>query len=622
MQWCLPFYDNEMRHPNILAFACWLGSIAVAQAQTPWIHWEAGFYNDTGKAVVSVQADWAADGIPQSYHYWKENLEAIVTWRAGDVLTTENNALVYETASVSNEPIQIELRLSHRLGGGPIQWVESQGPTIDGRISTSALDGAVCELEVFLNETKLTDQEQRHLTNGEPGSGEWDRVRLTVKPVGVTLKKGTRVELQIAGAPIARSTHEIPCNSNPLPSIVVLDGIRQFSFWTTDTRFDQCQVQSDGSNPLVSSEHHVLRQDNHARVDLFLGQNATVPSFEFVNLLMEADGFTNLQPTVVLNFQQFEVQPMKHLLAGSWNRLPSHPAGTRPASRPLWESSLAFADKSDIHDLGPILDLEKGIFVAKHMNERRILSGAVRQETASHPAIWKQREAQPIRLSHLEGEALGSDNRFDIDVVGYEVVDGIELPTLWQSKETGWKPTYLPTKRLAVGGRAFDINNAGLICGYTEILHGGVPNQVPCLWKRDAGSTYRCQMLPLPGTVIHAVAVAINRRGVIVGWFTDEDSIGRACYWEPGVDGGPYQFVDLEMLGIARGINDLDQIVGGTDIDAYLWQSGNRIDLSQIPGAPLKSRALSISHLGEVMVLTDKGTRQMLVPKTTFTLTR
>ncbi len=619
MQCCSPFCDNEMRHPNILAFACWLGSIAVTQAQTPWIHWEAGFHNDTGKAVVSVQADWAADGIPQSYHYWKENLEVAVTWRAGDILTTRNDTLIYETSSASIEPIQLDVKLSHRLGRGPIQWVESQGPTNDGRIATSVSDGAVCELEVFLNETKLTDQEQRHLTTGEPGSGEWDRIRLNVKSVGATLETGTRVELQIAGAPMARSTHKIPSTSDPLPSIFVLDGTRELNFWATKTRFDQCQLQSDSSKFLVSSEHQFERQGNHTRIDLLLGHDATVPSFEFVNLLMEADGFTNLQPTVLLNFREFEVQSVKSLLAGSWNRFPSHPAGTRPAGRPLWESSLALADKSDIHDLGPILDLENGIFVAKHINERRILSGAVRREIASHPAIWKQREAQPIRLSLLQGEALGSDNRFDIDVVGYEVVDGIERPTLWQSTETEWKRIHLPTKRLTVGGRAFDINNTGLICGYTEILHGGVSNRVPSLWKQDAEGNYQSHTLPVPENAIHAVAVAINRRGVVVGWFSDEDGNGRACYWEPGTEGASYQFVDLDTLGVARGINDLDQIVGGTDIDAYLWQSGKRIDLSQIPGAPAQSRALSISHLGEVMVLTDKGARQLLVPKTTFT---
>ena len=62
-------------------------STAIVKAR--WIQWEAGFRNDTGKAIISVDGNWTADGLPQLYHYWKENFEAAIEWRKGDLISVD-----------------------------------------------------------------------------------------------------------------------------------------------------------------------------------------------------------------------------------------------------------------------------------------------------------------------------------------------------------------------------------------------------------------------------------------------------------------------------------------------------------------------------------------------------
>jgi len=62
------------RHLLLLAMLPVFAPLAVAD----WISWEAGFHDDSGKAVISADGNPVTDGVAQLYHFHRVNFEAVL----------------------------------------------------------------------------------------------------------------------------------------------------------------------------------------------------------------------------------------------------------------------------------------------------------------------------------------------------------------------------------------------------------------------------------------------------------------------------------------------------------------------------------------------------------------
>jgi probable HAF family extracellular repeat protein len=104
------------------------------------------------------------------------------------------------------------------------------------------------------------------------------------------------------------------------------------------------------------------------------------------------------------------------------------------------------------------------------------------------------------------------------------------------------------------------ISNAGVVVGYATF--DDYAGFRAFKWTQGEGFT----MLESYYGTIESRAMGVNSRGVIVGWFQDEEGTQRACAWFPNVG-----IVDLNnllppntpwRLLEATAVNDADQIVG------------------------------------------------------------
>jgi probable HAF family extracellular repeat protein len=296
--------------------------------------------------------------------------------------------------------------------------------------------------------------------------------------------------------------------------------------------------------------------------------------------------------------------------------MPEAKAGKRPPGRPLWESSVSLCDKADPFDRGIKIAADEGTFRARHLNQRRALFGVFENGNGQRPAIWEQRRNGPEAVDDDQGTIEGGNDRIASDLVGYRIENGMSLPNLWLKAEDEWTSHPLPVQRLTTSGRALDINDARIACGYLDLQIHDRPNRLACAWKVDEGDDSELILLPVPPTAVNAAAIAINNAGTIVGYNETADSKPTACLWVP--TGASFEFVDLDTSGVARGINNFGQIVGGSDITSYLWQCGERYDIAEIKGGRQRSRALGIMYTGEVILRDPVEGRMILKPATTL----
>ena len=161
---------------------------------------------------------------------------------------------------------------------------------------------------------------------------------------------------------------------------------------------------------------------------------------------------------------------------------------------------------------------------------------------------------------------------------------------------------------------ALDINDRRTACGFIDVQLHDLPNKVPCAWRLADATDPPLILLPLPTDAVNAAAVAINNAGTIVGYYEPADLRSRACVWEETESG--FEFKNLETFGVARGINNFGQIVGGSDRTSYLWQDGERHDIAEIKGGPERSRVLGILFTGELILRDSHQRATILQPRT------
>lgn len=288
--------------------------------------------------------------------------------------------------------------------------------------------------------------------------------------------------------------------------------------------------------------------------------------------------------------------------------------GSRPAGRPLWESSVSLCDKADPTDRGIRIPADEGTFHARHLNQRRALFGVLESGGKQRPAIWDQRQTSPEVVDDGPGAVEGANDRMNSDLVGYRIENGMSLPNVWLRTGDRWTSLPLPVERLTASGRALDINDRRIACGYIDVQIHDRPNRFPCAWRHNEAGDPELILLPLPTTTVSAAAVSINRAGTFVGYYEPADGNSRACLWEPTESS--FTFVDLDTSGVARGINDFGQIVGGSDVTSHLWQCGERHDIAKIKGGPSSSRAIGILYTGEVILGDSEEGATILKPMT------
>jgi probable HAF family extracellular repeat protein len=146
------------------------------------------------------------------------------------------------------------------------------------------------------------------------------------------------------------------------------------------------------------------------------------------------------------------------------------------------------------------------------------------------------------------------------------------------------------------------INDSGQACG--ELWLGG--NRIrPFRWDPSTGML---QLGNLPGgSIDQSAALAINNLGHVVGF--GHSALGQeAFFWSP----------ETGMLGLAflpgkgnvsraLGINDLDQVVGYSELDTFSWEAFlwdpdvGMIGLGDLPGGQHASTAYDINNAGTVV---------------------
>lgn len=591
--------------------------------------------------------------------------------------------LTYVVGSDADEPIEIDLRFSHRLGPGRLELVEGGRDQVDGQaligedtrnpdtfvpgrftfeaqlysdgdeISLDGQSGSKGSGLLFTETAQFPGNERAILapvmfpspTTARSANGaglespvylcatsvgelgrSWDRVLFTVRDntgAGV-ISKGAQFRLMFSGVPLGRSTNKIPATSDPIPPLIIMDTDAPLHFYTTGVKLAdngrEIESGSAASTLLPALRDRLRLEGDYVRVPFALRQDRKVPSSGFIQVSLIADEHENLQATAVFNYREYAAVPLKDLMRSTWARRPEHDPRLLPPGRPHWESSMALCDKSDSGDDGYAISLEGTTFFAKHLNARRAIVGSLKhdQGRSMRPAIWRQRHAAPETLSEMAGGLEGANDNLAADVCGFLETGGGNRPFVWRALEGGWESQALPIVSFASGGRALDINDVGQVCGFVDTLTASEAMRLPCLWRALEDGTYEIEILPVPDHSSSAGALALNNRGVIVGWFKDEEGITSASFWEPMSSDAGYRFVDLKTAGVARGINAIDQMVGGSDKTSYLWQCGERHPLAEAfgMGPTGGARVLSIGDLGDLIVQGSDGQERLFAPIT------
>jgi uncharacterized membrane protein len=186
------------------------------------------------------------------------------------------------------------------------------------------------------------------------------------------------------------------------------------------------------------------------------------------------------------------------------------------------------------------------------------MASSVARWTASVAADGSAQASALEELGALPG-ATGSTIAFAINAAGQAVgwsVVGSNHAVLWTRVATGWIVEDLGMPAGAVGAVARDINDAGLVVGYSRPSQG-CPSAV--VWTTSAGRKTGMRVLPTLGGC-GGEAYGVNNQGDVVGRSWNQKGLGRATLWTVGPDGAATGVKDLgaptpNTVGIAYSVN-------------------------------------------------------------------
>jgi hypothetical protein len=644
--------------------------ILTGTVSAQWVHWESGQSFSEGKAVLSSGGDPQSDGVFQLFHFHQVNFEICLNWKAGDTLQVapEDQGVLLYTLNEAAQSVSVELLLSHRLGAGNLEEVSGEAQTTVASVLCGNVAGASVPLSFqiqLFNEgieigyddlpggidydsapgltfahrpdiALLENANSAEYQVGENGAvslpqtgnsylsvasfGEggssWDRIVLTFQSDDAEIPAGTQFRIMIAGAPLARSAHKMPCTADRLPPILLLNSGQALVMPITGLRYADTEAGEfhfSVREPLLAMATATeVATFEKGRATLALGLKSGSIAAGQLLIDLESGGYRNLQATTAYSFDRYRLRPLEDLLNSAWAREPEEWQSERPLDRPLWESSFALCDKVSPGETGILIEYPGGNFEARHFDIRRSMFGALKNESSSGslPGMWKQSQAAPEELSDSPGVVECANDVLNLVVGGYRNVEAGTRPCLWiQNGELGWDELLLQTRVFTSDGRVLTVSDRGIAGGYTEVYLGEQPTRLPCLWLPGASGAYEQMpvVLPVSNLAMGAAVLDLNVAGQAVGYYVDQSGHRHACRWE--VD--PPKFIDLETEGMATSINSVGIAVGHGVEGCFLWQGAERLSLNEISGSAKLASVFGITDFGDLLGR-DRDTRRVI----------
>ena len=189
----------------------------------------------------------------------------------------------------------------------------------------------------------------------------------------------------------------------------------------------------------------------------------------------------------------------------------------------------------------------------------------------------------PLAVGFSVGRAFGVNDAGNL-IVG----EADSRPVVWSAAGAGWSVSSLTPAPGREGGRAWDVNNDGVIVGQSETLW---TDQVPTLWDVTDPTNPIELPRPLGGG---GRAETVNNQGYVVGvnWAANKELPWHALLWRPPYT--PDRVCNLHTAGgwpvsisAATGITDVNPsdstvlIAGGCWAGAVIWQV-NVVDCSVV----------------------------------------
>lgn len=220
-------------------------------------------------------------------------------------------------------------------------------------------------------------------------------------------------------------------------------------------------------------------------------------------------------------------------------------------------------------------------------------------QSTNQATVWNGNDPTPLDNRQGGTFALGQAVNASAVVVGASNGDGGNLATLWK----GTKPTLLGKLAGTTSSEARAINDAGIVVGYGTTGQGRAIQ-----WTN--GLAVALQNLP---GVVDSEANGINVAGDVVGSSsTDYGATRQPILWKGGVPTDLFANSDAGSKGwksgVARGINDIGQIVGYGQIkgETHAFVMQKKLGATTLVD-PYPSLLNGISITGDVNVLAQQG---------------
>jgi len=241
------------------------------------------------------------------------------------------------------------------------------------------------------------------------------------------------------------------------------------------------------------------------------------------------------------------------------------------------------------------------------INDLGWISGTIGNGTISEAFIGTSQGITPIPL--LEGWEFA--NGFQINnsgiVTGYAQVPNAELPFI--AIGTHVVPLPVPSGGYYIT-TPYSINDFGEVAGWAVNSTTGQPY---------VGNIFKATAVPLPTGWTSSVACSINNRGQIAGFGYNNGQempfIGNKNGFAPiPLPPGATQAGLLNFS--VNALNDLGQVVGWSDVGAWVWDSshGTRLLNSLISAGPNLQSGVGINNLGQILAQDTSGNYYLLSP--------
>ena len=238
----------------------------------------------------------------------------------------------------------------------------------------------------------------------------------------------------------------------------------------------------------------------------------------------------------------------------------------------------------------PSLEWIVGLATPPDMLSPTVLPQAMARQTSAARMLASARARTRITGPFMLGAStpsIATGINASGQISGYEENLGEGISAAWRFDKTGL--VMLPTATPEGSALATDLNDAGVVVGYTVEPDEatGTWRAFPTRWEADGTRT----RLPDVATGAWAVARAINRRGIVVGF-----SGSQAIRWDargarilPGIN------------AVAHDLNNRGTVVGSANRLPVTWSRSGVLTPLRLPSGATEGSALGINEAGRVV---------------------